>query len=175
MPETPLVRDSVNGDVAALERLYPAAFPDEDLLPLLRDLLEARADVLSLVACIDSDVAGHGAFTRCGLEGSNGKLALLGPLAVSPERQRQGVGSAIVLAGLERLRAANTQLVCVLGDPKYYGRFGFRRDSRIEPPYKLPPEWRNAWQSISLATDTGSLAGRLRVPLPWQQPALWAP
>ncbi|MDJ0698909.1 MAG: N-acetyltransferase [Woeseiaceae bacterium] len=175
MPQSTEIRETVTADLPALERLYPRAFPEEDLLPLLRDLLHAPAGVLSLVACVNIDIAGHIAFTMCGLDGGDAELALLGPLAVAPERQGQGIGSAIVRAGLERLRRRGTHLVCVLGDPNYYGRFGFTPDSGIEPPYQLPPEWNEAWQSLALAGDTIAFAGKLRVPSLWAKPALWAP
>ncbi len=172
---TPIIRESVSADIAALEQLYPAAFPDEDLLPLLRDLLQAPSGVISLVASIDSELVGHCAFTLCGVEGSNVAIAMLAPLAVAPGRQRQGIGSAIVRAGLEQLKSGNVRLVCVLGDPGYYRRFGFKPDARIEPPYRLPPEWSDAWQSLALDGDVTTVKGKLTVPPLWNDPALWAP
>ena len=65
--------------------------------------------------------------------------------------------------------------VCVLGDPAYYGRFGFEPDDRVAPPYPLPQEWRSAWQSLSLCGNDRPARGTLSVPPPWRQPALWAP
>ena len=175
MTSTSIIRESERADLPALERLYPRAFPDEDLLPLVRDLLRAPVGVLSLVACVDNDIVGHIAVTMCGLNGSDAELALLGPLAVAPEQQRQGIGSAMVRAGLERLQRRGTHCVCVLGDPNYYGRFGFTPNAEIAPPYQLPPEWNGAWQSLALAGAAHTLAGQLRVPSLWAKPALWAP
>ena len=54
----------------------------------------------------------------------------LAPLAVAPERQRQGIGSLLVRAGIGALRARNCPLVIVLGHPEYYPRFGFVPASR---------------------------------------------
>ena len=169
------IRESTRKDIAAIESLYPQAFPEEDLLPLVRDLLARPSLVISLVAVTDSEVSGHAAFTKCVISGSSVQTALLGPLAVMPLRQRQGIGSALVRAGLEQLRRAGVSLVFVLGDPAYYCRLGFMPETRVEPPYALPEEWRGAWQSQQLIDAATQGAGTLSVPAPWLQPALWAP
>ena len=114
-------------------------------------------------------------FTLCGLAGSSFRAALLGPLAVAPAWQRQGIGSAIVRAGLQRLKDADVDLVCVLGDPAYYGRFGFVPETLVEPPFSLPAEWGGAWQSHYLGDTTVSGSGKLTVPPQWLQPAVWSP
>ena len=144
------IRDSNAEDRAALESLYPQAFPDEDLLPLVRDLLNDLTVPVSLVATLDLQVAGHVIFTRCEVNSGGVSAALLGPLAVAPEYQRQGIGSALIRAGLRRLEQEDVALVCVLGDPAYYGRFGFHPEATLEPPYPLPVEWRDAWQTKEL-------------------------
>jgi len=169
------IRESVQADASAIESLYPQAFPDEDLMPLVRDLLQHSAIAVSLVGTIDSRIAGHAIVTMCGVVGSSVKAALLGPLAVAPAWQRQGIGSAIVRAGLQRLKDADVDLVCVLGDPAYYGRLGFAPETLIEPPFPLPAEWQGAWQSQYLGEKSVSCSGRLVVPRQWQDPALWAP
>ena len=174
MTETIEIRESMRGDVAALEALYPAAFPDEDLLPLVKDLLE-EPGVLSLVGIVEEAPAGHVIFTTCGIAGWTGTVALLGPLAVDPTRQRQGVGSAIVRAGVQAMEKAGASRTYVLGDPAYYGRFGFKPDDAVAPPYPLPEAWRSAWQSLGLGGDTPPPRGTLTVPQPWRRPALWAP
>lgn len=168
-------RESLPTDVASLEKLYPDAFPDEDLLPLVRALLRERPIVLSLVGIADRVLVAHALFTTCGIAGSPDKVALLGPLAVAPAWQRRGVGSAMVQAGLRRLEGAGADHVYVLGDPAYYGRFGFERDVGVTPPYPLPEEWRPAWQSLSLAGSQSRLHGELSVPQAWRQRSLWAP
>ena len=169
------IRESAQADAAAIESLYPEAFPDEDLLPLVRDLLQDAAIAISLVAVIDSQIVGHAIFTKCGVVGSRVSAALLGPLGVAPAWQRQGIGSAIVRAGLQRLKSEDVSLVCVLGDPRYYSRLGFQPDGLIEPPFPLPREWVGAWQSQYLDNTMASCTGRLAVPRQWLQPALWAP
>ena len=169
------IRESVQADASAIESLYPQAFPDEDLLPLVRDLLQRPVIAVSLVGAIDLRIAGHAILTMCGVVGSSVKAALLGPLAVVPAWQRQGIGSAIVRAGLQRLKDADVDLVCVLGDPAYYGRLGFAPETLVEPPFPLPVEWQGAWQSQYLDDTTSPCRGKLTVPPQWQQPALWAP
>jgi putative acetyltransferase len=169
------VRESLPADVGSLEKLYPDAFPDEDLLPLVRELQGEGSGVVSLVGIADQALVGHAIFTTCSLVGSTEKVALLGPLAVAPAWQRQGIGSALVRAGLRRVEDAGAKQVYVLGDPAYYGRFGFEPDDGVAPPYPLPEEWRSAWQSLSLRANTPHLHGELSVPQPWRRQALWAP
>lgn len=176
MSDTLEIRESTAGDIAPLEALYPEAFPLEDLLPLVRALLGEPAGVLSLVAATAGALAGHVMFNECGIDNHDRKVALLGPLAVAPAMQRRGVGSALVGAGLEQLKAAEFRSVYVLGDPAYYGRFGFVAEGRVKPPYALPDEWAGAWQSLELGGE-GALPpqGTLAVPTPWRDRALWAP
>lgn len=175
MSADPDIRESAQDDVAAIESIYPEAFPDEDLLPVVHELLRTPKMVLSLVATIDVKPVAHVIFTDCEVVGSAIKVALLAPLAVAPRFQRRGIGSAIVRNGLQRLRQAGVQLTCVLGDPAYYGRLGFEREALVEPPYRLPAEWESAWQSQYLGDSATTCAGRLSVPPQWQQPALWLP
>ena len=172
---TPDIRESTPGDLSALRALYPAAFPDEDLVPLVEALLAEPAGVLSLVAIEDGVVAGHVVFADCSVTGGAARVALLGPLAVAPARQRQGIGRALVEAGLARLGSGGAAAVFVLGDPGYYGRFGFRTESDVKTPCPIPLEWAGAWQSIRLRDGAEPLTGTLAVPAPWQDPALWAP
>lgn len=175
MSERLEIRESMPSDLDAIESLYPEAFPDENLLPLVRDLLEDAAVTTSLVGAIDSRIVGHALFTKCDVDGRNVNASLLGPLAVAPAWQRRGFGSAIVHDGLRRLEEMDVSLVCVLGDPAYYERLGFRPESLIEPPFRLPPEWDGAWQSQSVGNVAAPFSGKLTVPRQWLQPALWAP
>jgi len=171
----PDIREGGPEDLAGIEQLYREAFPEEDLWPLVGELLDDRSDVLSLVAIRGAASAGHAIFTRCGLEGQTGRVALLGPVAVASICQRQGIGSALIRAGLGRLKREGVPLVCVLGDPEYYGRFGFAPEARVTPPYALPAQWREAWQSLRLGNAEPPGPGKLAVPGPWQFKELWLP
>lgn len=175
-PQAPplIIRESVDADRAAIEEIYPDAFPEEDLLPVARALLEDRSDVLSLVAVEAETPIGHVAFTKCALPEARLAPALLGPLAAAPRAQQRGVGSALVRAGLARLSADGATHVFVLGDPRYYGRFGFHAAHRVAPPYDLPALWRDAWRMLPVAPDAPEPVGRLSPPDPWNDRALWA-
>jgi putative acetyltransferase len=182
------IRVATAEDLAALEDLYPQAFPDEDLLPLIRDLVNlGPPKVLSLVA-VDTaatrQILGHVMFTLCTVADDNSTvISLLGPLAVHPTRQKQGIGSALVKNGMQRVtnNEMNVSVVLVLGSPQYYGRFGFRRENDVSPPYPLPEKWSSAWQSLYLANEESRpnspqkrVAGKLVVPPAWQAKELWS-
>ncbi len=173
MSERIEIRESLPGDLAAIEVLYPDAFPDEDLSPLVRALLQEPPIILSLVGIIDASLVGHIMFTTCGVAEYTDPVSLLGPLAVARAWQRQGIGSAIVGAGLQRLESAGMAQVYVLGDPAYYGRLGFAPEEGVVPPYPLPAAWHGAWQSTWLHRAKPPLRGKLSVPQPWRQPHLW--
>lgn len=170
------LRPSEPGDEAALAALYAAAFPAEDLVPLVRALLREPDTVRSLVAVDDAGLVGHVMITRCGLEGRAEVVSLLGPLAVAPDHQRRGIGGRLVCAALEEAASMGATAMLVLGDPAYYGRFGFTAETKIQPPYPMPAEWVGAWQSVKLVSGAADVPrSRLAVPEPWRQPGLWSP
>lgn len=169
------IRKSAPDDTPAIEALYPEAFPDEDLLTLVRELLSEASDVTSLVACDGRDLIAHGFFTDCRVTNTPGKVALLGPLAVASTRRGRGIGGTLIRDGLRRMAENQVWRVFVLGDPAFYGRFGFSADKTVTPPYSLPREWRAAWQSVSFDPIEPYRPGLLCVPRPWMQSALWSP
>jgi putative acetyltransferase len=149
-----IFRVSTTGDLQSLERIYPAAFPDEDLLPVVRSLVTGSVDVLSLVAEDDGKVVGHVAFTICSVgdvsAGSFGS-ALRGPgSAQTRDRQRAGSRGVQASAGTRD----RSRFWCS-GIRAYYGRFGFAPERAIRAPYPMPVEWADAWQSVSLGTRSG--------------------
>ncbi|MEM8686589.1 MAG: N-acetyltransferase [Pseudomonadota bacterium] len=166
-----LIRISSDGDRAEILALYPLMFPDEELRPMVSELLDRRRDVLSLVACASSAPVAHLLFTLFDDDGG----ALLGPLGVRPDHQGQGVGSTLVDEGLARLSRTGVRQVFVLGDPNYYGRFGFTPERGTLPPYPLPPEWADAWQSVCLAGRQPMGEGPCVLPDVWMKPELWGP
>ncbi len=125
----PTVRPEEARDAAAIRRVVTAAFgrsAEADLVDALR-ASDAWLPRLSLVAVEDGDVLGHALFTRARLRTSDGALAIvaLAPVAVVPDRQRQGIGDAMIRAGLAEARASGERIAIVLGHPAYYPRFGF--------------------------------------------------
>ena len=85
---------------------------------------DADALLLSLVAEVEGEVVGYLAASTA-RAGTQGDWGLIGPLAVLPSRQRQGIGSALMAEALHRLRAS-CRGVALVGDPAYYIRFGLR-------------------------------------------------
>ena len=167
------IRESRPSDVAGIEQLYVDAFPDEDLLPLVRELQDFGQSVISLVGIREKVIVGHISFTFCQVEGGKSKVALLGPLAVTPPLHKQGIGSTLVQMGFKHLENSKIGYVFVLGDPAYYSRFGFKAEDKVVTPYPLPTEWQGAWQSIRLCDAETPHEGKLSVPEPWRQIALW--
>ena len=167
------IRDHTPEDRSAVFALYPKAFPEEDLLPVVEAVLEMREGVLILNAFDGVDLVGNVIFTACRIDGTDQRAALLAPLAVTPGRQRKGIGSALVRQGLRRLKDAGFARVFVLGDPAYYRRFGFAPDAGVSPPYPLPDGWYDAWRSCALSESAPAAHGSLQVAEPWRRPALW--
>ncbi|MBA3488473.1 MAG: N-acetyltransferase [Longispora sp.] len=141
---------------AVLAMAFATAQEAERTVPVEVGLVkELRADegwlpALSLVAVQpgDSEVIGHVVCTRGSVDGS--PALGLGPLAVRPDRQRQGVGTALMHAVLGAADALEEPLVALLGDPSYYSRFGFlpAREYDIVPPN---PEWGRHFQVRALS------------------------
>lgn len=170
-----IIRETTPEDTAQILALYPQAFPGEELRPLVSALLAWGPEVLSLATFQDGELSAHAIFTVCRAGDMTQAGALLGPLGVMPSLQRQGVGSALVRAGLERLREMGITQVFVLGDPAWYRRFGFAPERQVLTPYPIPAAWAEAWQSLTL--DAGGEPGvaHLSLPEPWMDPALWGP
>ena len=168
------LRSGTAGDLPLIEALYRQAFPEEDLVPLVRSLLQEPEGVLSLVATRGKRLVGHVVFTRCTVEPSGHVVALLGPLCAAPDLQKQGIGSRLVREGVKQVEAWPARQVLVLGDPNYYGRFGFLPSSPVTPPYPLPAEWSGAWQSLDFANSRSGEGGTLSVPPPWRDRSLWS-
>ena len=168
-------RPTTTPDRPGILSLYPQAFPEEDLTPLVAALLPDTEHVFSLGGYQGDGLVAHVLFSICDTVPGGPKGALLGPLAVAPAHQRQGLGSEIVRAGFATLEARQIGQVFVLGDPGYYSRLGFQPERDIKTPCPIPDEWAGAWQSLCLSGHAPLPAGTLRLPEPWMEPALWAP
>ncbi|SDZ16520.1 putative acetyltransferase [Jannaschia faecimaris] len=169
------IRPTDPADLPGLMALYARAFPEEDLTGTLIALLAGDWPVMSLVAAPSSRIFGHILFTRCGTGQGDRDGTLLAPLAVDPEHQGRGIGTALVQDAFSRLTADGVRQVFVLGDPGYYARFGFAAEDRVVPPYPLPSEWAAAWQSRCLEGAAALGDGPLHLPAPWCDPLLWRP
>lgn len=123
-----LIRPERPSDVAQVRDVNTAAFGQPQEAELVDQLRRNCADAISLVAD-DHGIVGHLMFTPVSLKSGDRKILGMGlaPMAVRPERQRQGVGSALVRHGLEMQRQRGCPFVVVVGHPEYYPRFGFER------------------------------------------------
>ncbi|MCA9643995.1 MAG: N-acetyltransferase [Polyangiaceae bacterium] len=126
---TLVFRPEQAGDVAAIHRLNAAAFKTAAEARLVDALRANSALNLSVVALADDAVIGHIAFSPVTIESEGATFAGvgLGPMAVDPLRQREGIGGRLIRDGLERLRAAGHEICVVLGHADYYPRHGFVR------------------------------------------------
>lgn len=125
------LRAGVQGDVEAIGAVTRDAFRDHphsrQTEALIIDALRvAGALSLSLVAERAERIVGHITFSPVTITGGASGWYALGPLAVAPEAQGAGVGSALVWQGLRHLRQQGAAGCVALGEPAYYGRFGFR-------------------------------------------------
>ncbi|GAU66378.1 putative acetyltransferase [Streptomyces sp. NBRC 110611] len=154
MSITWITRAETGADIPAIRAINLAAFPtaeEADLVDALRADPSAWIDGLSLVATDENGTpVGHALLTRCHI-GDTPALCL-GPVAVRPEQQGRGIGSAAVLAALTAARNAGERYVVVLGHPTYYPRFGFTRasDHGIGLTIDVPDE-----ALMALALDAG--------------------
>lgn len=171
------IREAQASDTQAIRGVHLAAFGDDgqvvaDLaLGLLSD--ESAKPILVLVAEARKSVVGNIIFSSVRVPGSgSGPLYILAPLAVAPDMQGMGVGRSLIESGLKVLRERGAELVFVLGDPRYYGRFGFKTGHKVRAPYDLPyPE---AWMCLSLGeVITEEVEGQLACSESLNRPEHW--
>lgn len=136
------IRPESEADIPAVRTVNQRAFETPAEAGLVDALRARRASILSLVAEIDGAVTGHIFFNTVEIKGPHGvfEAAGLAPMAVLPEFQNQGIGSALAHRGLEELRRMRLPAVIVLGHPEFYPRFGFLPASRwgIRFPLEVP-------------------------------------
>ena len=120
-----VVRPEQPGDAAVVRAVHAASFPTSAEARLV-DLLRAAGRLrVSLVAEVGGAVVGHVAFSP--VTAASGATGVgLAPVAVAEPYRRQGIGAALVRAGLGACRAAGFGWAVVMGEPGYYSRFGFR-------------------------------------------------
>ena len=151
------IRSERQTDRAQVRAVNTAAFETSLEADLVESLHAKGVELVSLVAEIDSAVVGHILFSPVSLtEHPQLKLMGLGPMAVMPDYQRQGIGSALVREGLNCCKQLHCKAVVVLGHPEYYPRFGFVPASElaIRSEYDVPDE---AFMIAEL--EPGSLRG----------------
>ncbi|MBT3376238.1 MAG: N-acetyltransferase [Lentisphaerae bacterium] len=125
------IRPEQSGDIGAVRALNEAAFGDTAEASIVDSLRMACPDAVSLVAVEGDRILGHILFTPAFAAGGRGVTQGMGlaPMAVLPERQRQGIGTMLIQAGTEAIRRRDCPFIIVVGHPEYYPRFGFVRAS----------------------------------------------
>jgi predicted N-acetyltransferase YhbS len=116
---------------------------------IVDQLREKGALTLSLVAVESARIIGHVAVSPVIASEAPGTWFGLGPVSVQPSCQGRGVGSALIDEALDHLRHSGASGCVVLGDPDYYGRFGFQHDPRVSYRDAPPPYF----QVLSFGTD----------------------
>ena len=137
------IRPEIESDRNTVYAINVAAFESNEEADLVDRLRDQAGFFISLVAEQGGEIVGHIMLSPASLPANPDTPAIgLGPMAVTPANQGQGIGSALVRAGLEQCRQQGFQAAFVLGHPDYYPRFGFVPASRfgIESVYDVPDE-----------------------------------
>ncbi|WP_417565722.1 GNAT family N-acetyltransferase [Marinobacter sp.] len=138
------IRNETSDDASAISEVTIAAFNTLEISNhteqfIIEALRAAKALTVSLVAEMDGRVVGHIAFSPVTISDGTPDWYGLGPVSVSPEYQRQGIGKALIREGLAQLREMHARGCCLVGHPEYYKKFGF--DNVPELVHEgVPPE-----------------------------------
>lgn len=133
------IREEASEDREAIRLVNDQAFGRPEEGRIIDKIRKACKEVISLVAVSDNKITGHIFFSPVKIE-SNGRAITgmgLGPMAVLPEFQNQGIGNLLIREGIRRIKEADCPFIIVLGHEHYYPRFGFESASK----YGLKPQW----------------------------------
>ena len=138
------IRPESPDDGDAIRHLVAAAFGRDGEAELVERIRASPEYVpeMALVAEVGGEVVGHVMVSHAVIrnDGGDRRISMLSPLAVHPEHQRSGIGSALVRASLSVADSLGEPLVVLEGDPAYYGRLGFEHVDRLrhrDPPAGL--------------------------------------
>jgi putative acetyltransferase len=166
------IRRENPSDFGAIRRLVDAAFdsgPEADLVDRIRASPEYVPE-MALVAEIDEQVVGHVMISHALIRnrGRDRRISMLSPLAVRPDKQRAGIGSALVRAALHVADELGEPIVILEGSPAYYGRLGFEPAAdygiEIHLPDWAPPEAAQVYRLSSFDPDDETLRGAVAYP-----------
>lgn len=148
------IRNEQSQDIEAISRLTEAAFRNEEYSShtehfIVNALRRTGQLSISLVAAEHDEILGHVAISPVSISSGVTGWYGLGPISVRPDRQGKGIGSALMRAALQQLRQQGAAGCVVLGDPAYYGRFGFKAHPGLELP-DVPPEY---FQALSFTGE----------------------
>lgn len=139
------IRQEQEDDFQAIEHVHKQAFEQSNEANLVHLLRSSRAFVseLSLVAEMEEEIVGHLLFSKVHI-GDEGNAALaLAPIGVLPSFQQRGIGMKLIDEGIKRATKLSYEVVVVLGEPKYYHRFGFHTASEhnVQAPFDVPEKF----------------------------------
>lgn len=137
-PEDPSDADAIDALITSAFRDAPHTSHTEQFI--VRGLRKARQLTISLVAEDDGTLVGHVAVSPVAVSDGTPGWYGLGPISVVPARQAQGIGSELMTKALAALQDLDAAGCVVLGEPAYYGRFGFRAEPGLVLP-GVPPEY----------------------------------
>ena len=148
------IRNEQPQDIEAISRLTEVAFRNEVHSShtehfIVNALRRTGQLSISLVAAEHDEILGHVAISPVSISSGVTGWYGLGPISVRPDRQGKGIGSALMKAALQQLRQQGAAGCVVLGDPAYYGRFGFKAHPGLELP-DVPPEY---FQALSFTGE----------------------
>ena len=150
-----VIRAETPTDAAAIRCAQEAAFGQPQEAELVDAIRDQRCSLVSLVAEQDGVIFGHALLSHVEViaSGRSIRAAALGPIAVLPAHQRQGIGSALIRQALSEARDQGIAVVLVLGHPAYYPRFGFcaERARSMSSPYTCHGD---AWMVAELIPNT---------------------
>ncbi len=160
------LRSEGPGDFAAIDHVNRLAFgqPDEAEIVARLRASDAFIPALSIVAEDEGQIVGHILFTRVQLDPpTDVRVISLAPMAVLPDQQRQGIGSAMVRRGIEVAKELGEEVVVLVGHPEYYPRFGFELASGFGMTNPFPGT-EKAFFALPLRDDARIPAGRIIYP-----------
>jgi putative acetyltransferase len=139
-----IIRDAEPGDALAIRAIVASAFGRADEARLVEQL---RADGDAFIELVaededDGELVGAILFSPLAIDRPDETLTALAlaPVAVRPDRQKDGVGAALIRAGIEQARFAAIPAIVLLGHPAYYQRFGFsaKAAESLDAPFSGP-------------------------------------
>ena len=174
------IREGSDADLNDILFVERAAFGQDEEAELVKNLLSdpSAKPLLSLLAFKSDRPVGHILFTTARLTKSQttAAIAILAPLAVVPDAQKQGIGGKLIETGLQFLSKSGVDLVFVLGHPEYYPRHGFKPAGRLgfEAPYPILEKNADAWMVRATRPGIiGSVCGKVICADALNKPEYW--
>ena len=174
-----IIRKALDSDLDDVLFVERAAFDSDECAEIIQLLLgdDSAKPIISLLAFQENRAVGHIMFSRATLEPHAPlSISILGPLAVVPEFQKQGIGSKLIESGLDILSKSGVDLVFVLGHPTYYPRCGFKPAGNLgfEPSYPILEKNADAWMVQELRPGIiGNFSGKIICADSLDDPKYW--